>query len=68
MVQAIQVRPVEKVALFTRHTLAAYLDVHVNTIDRLVKRGEIVAYGSLGVAGTTPRTSSVTSGVAREVA
>ena len=42
------VRPVEKVALFTRHTLAAYLDVHVNTIDRLVKRGEIVAYRVVG--------------------
>jgi excisionase family DNA binding protein len=48
MVQPIDVRPVEKVALFTRHTLAAYLDVHVNTIDRLVKRGEIVAYRVVG--------------------
>lgn len=48
MVRPIDVRPVEKVALFTRHTLAAYLDVHVNTIDRLVKRGEIVAYRVAG--------------------
>jgi excisionase family DNA binding protein len=42
------VRVVEKVPLFTRHTLAAYLNVHVNTIDRLVKRGEIVAYRIVG--------------------
>lgn len=48
MTQDITVRPVEKVALFTRHTLAAYLDVHVNTIDRLVKRGEIAAYRVVG--------------------
>jgi excisionase family DNA binding protein len=46
--QAITVRTVEKVPLFTRHTLASYLDVHVNTIDRLVKRGEIAAYRVVG--------------------
>jgi excisionase family DNA binding protein len=46
--QDITVRPVEKVSLFTRHTLASYLDVHVNTIDRLVKRGELVAYRVVG--------------------
>jgi excisionase family DNA binding protein len=46
--QDITVRPVEKVALFTRQTLAAYLDVHVNTVDRLVKRGEIGAYRVVG--------------------
>ncbi len=44
MVEPINVRPPVRVALFTRHTLAAYLDLHVNTIDRLVKRGEIPAY------------------------
>lgn len=48
MTQDITVRPVEKVALFTRHTLASYLNVHVNTIDRLVRRGEIVAYRVVG--------------------
>ena len=47
-VQPINVRPVGKVALFTRHTLASYLDVHVNTVDRLVKRGELVAYRVVG--------------------
>jgi excisionase family DNA binding protein len=46
--QPITVRAVEKVPLFTRHTLASYLDLHVNTIDRLVKRGEIVAYRVVG--------------------
>jgi excisionase family DNA binding protein len=46
--QPIDVRPVEKVPLFTRHTLAAYLDLHVNTIDRLVKRGELAAYRVAG--------------------
>lgn len=35
-------------ALFTRHTLAAYLQLHVNTVDRLVKRGEIPAYRVAG--------------------
>ncbi len=44
MVEPIDVRPPARVALFTRHTLAAYFDLHVNTIDRLVKRGEIPAY------------------------
>jgi excisionase family DNA binding protein len=37
-----------RAALFTRHTLAAYLQLHVNTIDRLVKRGEIPAYRVAG--------------------
>ena len=46
--QPINVGAVEKVPLFTRHTLASYLKVHVNTIDRLVKRGEIVAYRVVG--------------------
>ncbi len=46
--QPINVRVDEKVPLFTRHTLASYLNVHVNTIDRLVKRGEIVAYRVVG--------------------
>lgn len=46
--QSINVRVDEKVPLFTRHTLASYLNVHVNTIDRLVKRGEIVAYRVVG--------------------
>jgi excisionase family DNA binding protein len=46
--QPINVRVDEKVQLFTRHTLASYLNVHVNTIDRLVKRGEIVAYRVVG--------------------
>jgi len=46
--QPINVRAGEKVPLFTRHTLASYLNVHVNTIDRLVKRGEIVAYRVVG--------------------
>jgi excisionase family DNA binding protein len=44
----ITVRVGEKVPLFTRHTLASYLNVHVNTIDRLVKRGEIAAYRVVG--------------------
>jgi excisionase family DNA binding protein len=44
LVESIDVYPPVRVALFTRHTLAAYLDLHVNTIDRLVKRGEIPAY------------------------
>jgi excisionase family DNA binding protein len=48
MTRDINVRVGEKVQLFTRHTLASYLDVHVNTIDRLVKRGEIVAYRVVG--------------------
>ena len=48
MAQDINVRVSEKVPLFTRHTLASYLNVHVNTIDRLVKRGEIVAYRVVG--------------------
>lgn len=43
-VEGIEVHPPSRVALFTRHTLASYLDLHVNTIDRLVKRGEIPAY------------------------
>ncbi|MFI4977920.1 MAG: helix-turn-helix domain-containing protein [Solirubrobacterales bacterium] len=47
-VQPISVRVDEKVPLFTRYTLASYLNVHVNTIDRLVKRGEIVAYRVVG--------------------
>ncbi|TML00270.1 MAG: helix-turn-helix domain-containing protein [Actinobacteria bacterium] len=48
MATDITVRVAEKVPLFTRHTLASYLNVHVNTIDRLVKRGEIVAYRVVG--------------------
>lgn len=44
LVETIEVRSPSRVALFTRHTLASYLDLHVNTIDRLVKRGEIPAY------------------------
>lgn len=44
LVEGIEVHPPSRVALFTRHTLASYLDLHVNTIDRLVKRGEIPAY------------------------
>jgi excisionase family DNA binding protein len=47
-VQEINVRAGAKVQLFTRHTLASYLNVHVNTIDRLVKRGEIEAYRVVG--------------------
>lgn len=47
-VKPINVRVGEKVPLFTRHSLASYLNVHVNTIDRLVKRGEIVAYRVVG--------------------
>jgi excisionase family DNA binding protein len=47
-VQSVSVRAEERVALFTRHTLASYLDLHVNTIDRLVKRGEIPAYRVVG--------------------
>lgn len=47
-VEDIAVRPACKVALFTRHTLASYLGVHVNTIDRLVARGEIAAYRVAG--------------------
>jgi excisionase family DNA binding protein len=38
------VREPEAIKMFTRHSLAAYLDVHVNTIDRIVKRGEIAVY------------------------
>jgi excisionase family DNA binding protein len=48
MMQDINVRVGEKVPLFTRHTLASYLEVHVNTVDRLVKRGDIVAYRVVG--------------------
>jgi excisionase family DNA binding protein len=45
LVQPIDVvHPPKRMALFTRHTLASYLALHVNTIDRLVKRGEIPAY------------------------
>ena len=44
LVESIDVHPPVRVALFTRHTLASYLDLHVNTIDRLVKRGEMPAY------------------------
>jgi excisionase family DNA binding protein len=44
----ITVRVGEKVPLFTRHTLASYLNVHVNTIDRLVKRGDLAAYRVVG--------------------
>jgi len=48
MTTGITVRVGEKLPLFTRHTLASYLNVHVNTIDRLVKRGDIVAYRVVG--------------------
>jgi excisionase family DNA binding protein len=48
MTMDVTVRVSEKVPLFTRHTLASYLSVHVNTIDRLVKRGDIAAYRVVG--------------------
>jgi excisionase family DNA binding protein len=48
MATDITVRVAEKVPLFTRHTLASYLNVHVNTIDRLVKRGDLAAYRVVG--------------------
>ena len=35
-------------AMFTRHTLAAYLGFHVNTVDRIVSRGEIPVYRIAG--------------------
>lgn len=44
LVETIEVRSPSRVALFTRHALASYLNLHVNTVDRLVKRGEIPAY------------------------
>src|ERR1700686_1766890 len=44
----VPVRPPHRVALFTRYSLASYLGVHVNTIDRLVARGEIPAYRIAG--------------------
>lgn len=44
LVEAIEVRSPSRVALFTRQALASYLNLHVNTVDRLVKRGEIPAY------------------------
>jgi excisionase family DNA binding protein len=47
-VEPVRVVAPVRVALFTRHTLASYLGLHVNTIDRLVKRGEIPAYRVAG--------------------
>jgi excisionase family DNA binding protein len=38
----------EEQRMFTRHSLAAYLRVHVNTVDRLVKRGELPVYRIAG--------------------
>ncbi len=46
--QDVPVRAPHKVALFTRYSLASYLGVHVNTVDRLVARGEIPAYRIAG--------------------
>jgi excisionase family DNA binding protein len=48
VLEDIPVRTPHKVALFTRHTLASYLNVHVNTVDRLVARGELTAYRIAG--------------------
>jgi excisionase family DNA binding protein len=48
MVEPINVAAPQRVGLFTRHTLATYLGVHVNTIDRLIKRGELPAYRVAG--------------------
>jgi excisionase family DNA binding protein len=44
----IEVRPPVKIDMFTRYSLATYLGVHVNTVDRLVKRGEIPVYRVAG--------------------
>ncbi|HTW41415.1 MAG TPA: helix-turn-helix domain-containing protein [Solirubrobacteraceae bacterium] len=43
-VENIAVREPVAIKMFTRQSLAAYLDVHVNTIDRIVRRGELPTY------------------------
>jgi excisionase family DNA binding protein len=47
-VEVAEVSSIPRVPLFTRGTLAEYLSLHVNTIDRLVKRGQIPAYRVAG--------------------
>lgn len=44
----IEVRAPVKIEMFTRHSLASYLGLHVNTVDRIVKRGEIPVYRIAG--------------------
>lgn len=43
-VEDIDVHEPAKLKLFTRQSLARYLGVHINTVDRIVRRGELPAY------------------------